>query len=126
MHAREHKIPNMQKIQDIMNMQEQRRTIIQNTIHVRQVMTHIIPRHAVKNAANTNPATQSSMQRPNPIIQAMSQTIAQNRKNAQRPHPTTIAKMIRMVIPRTTMLSMKSIIGTITKPNQLIQMAEKK
>ena len=99
-------IPNPQKITEIMNMQEQTNTISQNAtavaknrMHVRHAITHIISRHAVKNAPNTHPATHSSM---------------------QSPHPTTIAKMIMMVIMRTIMLSMKRIIGTKKMPNQLI------
>ena len=47
------------------------------------------------------------------------------RKRRQNPHPTTIAKIITMVIMRTIMLSMKRSRGTITKPNQFRKMADK-
>jgi hypothetical protein len=52
-------------------------------------------------------------------------TIIQNaiKRRIQRPHPTTIAKIMIARIMRTAMLSMNRIIGTTIKPSQLIKMA---
>jgi hypothetical protein len=66
------------------------------------VIANIIPRQRTNKSPNTNPATH---------------------RRAQRPHPTTIAKIMIARIMRTAMLSMNRIIGTTIKPSQLIKMA---